>query len=94
MSNTEALNSRAKEIIGNVLSYFKKEISEPSCTPVIAYIQKTAESGQVSGRTVHKIQKDSGTLLSRQRSILGRELKVVYDFDRCVIRNRFTRSTQ
>ena len=91
MSNTKPLNFRAKEIIANVLSYFKKEISEPSCTLVTAYIQKTAEATQVSERTVHRIQKelkDSGTLLSPQRSTLGRELKVVDDFDRCVIRNK------
>ena len=91
MSNVKPLASRAKEIIGNVQSYFKKEISEPSCTPVTAYIQRTAEATQVSKRTVHRIQKeqkDSGTLLCPQRSTLGRELKVIDDFDRCVIRNK------
>lgn len=91
MSNAKPLNSRAKEIIGNVLSYLKKEISEPSCTPLTAYIQKTAEATQVSERTIHRIQKeqkDSVTLLSPQRSTLERELTVVDDFDRCVIRNK------
>ena len=88
MSKAKPLNSRAKEIIENVLSYFKEEIPEPSCTPLTAYIQKTAEATQVSERTVRRIQKeqkDSGTLLSPHRSTLGRELKIVDDFGRCVI---------
>jgi hypothetical protein len=69
MSKTrkKILNSQCKDIVYNVSKYFEEQASDPSTTPVNAYIQKTVDATSISERSIRRIgkeQSDNEVLLS------------------------------
>ena len=93
MSETrkKILNSKCKDIIYHVSKYFEEQASDPSTTPVNAYIQKTVDATSISERSIRRIRKqqsDTGVLLSPPKTRNREPRKPVDDFDRCAIRNK------
>ena len=78
------LKSKDEFLIANVSNYFEKHSVRYSSS----YIQHTVQATGVSRRTVFRVRKElreTGTLLSPQRSKRGHE--PVDDFNNIVIRN-------
>jgi uncharacterized protein (UPF0305 family) len=51
------LNSQCKDIL-YVSKYFEEQASDPSTTPVNAYIQKTVDATSISERSIRRIGKE------------------------------------
>jgi hypothetical protein len=84
------LNSQCKDIL-YVSKYFEEQASDPSTTPVNAYIQKTVDATSISERSIRRIGKeqyDTVVLLSPPKTRYREPRKPVDDFDRCAIRNK------
>ena len=93
MSETrkKIINSQCKDIVYNVSKYFEEQASDPSTTPVNAYIQKTVDATSISERSIRRIRKeqsDTEVLLSLPKTRNRKPRKPVDDFDRCAIRNK------
>ena len=93
MSKTrkKILISQCKYIVYNVSKYFEEQASDPSTTPVNAYIQKTVDATSISERSIRRIRKeqsDTEVLLSPPKTRYREPRKPVDDFDRCAIRNK------
>ena len=92
MSETrkKIINSQCKDIVYNVSKYFEEQASDPSTTPVNAYIQKTVDATSISERSISRIRKeqsDNEVLLSPPKTRNREPRKPVDDFDRCAIRD-------
>ena len=84
-------NSQCKDIVYNVSKYFEEQASDPSTTPVNAYIQKTVDATSITERSIRRIrteQSDTEVLLSPPKTRNREPRKPVDDFDRCAIRNK------
>ena len=93
MSETrkKILNSQCKDIVYKVSKYFEEKASEPSTTPVNAYIQITVDATSISERSIRRIRNeksDTGVLLSLPKTRNREPRKPVDDFDRSAIRNK------